>query len=281
MKKGINRWAFPAAMEIDECMLRAKEAGFDGIEVVLAEQGEISLNSASDDMDKIVAASNKIGIELTSLATGLFWDYSLTSEDRQLREQAKKIVRKMLELASHLKVDTILVVPGAVDVFFKPDAEIVSYDVAYERAKAALKELAETAEEYQVNIGVENVWNKFLLSPLEMRDLLDEIGSDYVGAYFDVGNVLSFGYPEQWIRILGSRIKKVHFKDFRTDIGNAGGFVGLLEGNVNWPEVISSLREIDYRGYVIAEFFPYSYHPEALLWNTSKSMDLILRGGER
>jgi len=281
MKKGINRWAFPAAMGINECMRRAKEAGFEGIEVVIAEQGEINLKSVSDEMEKIVAASNQIGIELTSIATGLFWDYSLTSENVQVRERSKGIVRKMLELASYLKVDTILVVPGAVDVFFKPDADIVSYDVAYERAKAALKELAETAEGYQVNIGVENVWNKFLLSPLEMRNFLDEIGSDYVGAYFDVGNVLSLGYPEQWIRILGSRIKKVHFKDYRTAIGHAAGFVGLLEGNVNWPEVIRSLRDIDYRGYVIAEFFPYDYHPEALIWNTSRSMDLILSGDAR
>lgn len=276
MKKGISRWAFPASMKLEECMGQAREAGFEGIEVAIAEKGEISLESTKDDMEKVVALSRRIGIELTSLATGLFWDYSLTSEKREVREKAKGIVIKMLELASSLGVDTILIVPGAVDVFFKPEGEKVSYEIAYKRAQEALKELAETAERYKVNIGVENVWNKFLLSPLEMRNFLDEIGSDYVGAYFDVGNVLVSGYPEQWIRILGERIKKVHFKDFKTDIGNASGFVDLLAGDVNWPEVMKAFEDIGYNGYAIAELFPYGHHPQALIDNTSRSMDLIL-----
>lgn len=276
MKKGISQWAFPAPLQLEECMSLAKEAGFEGIEVALAEEGEINLESTKDDMEEIVISSKKAGIELTSLASGLFWDYSLTSEKVKVRKKARGIASKMLELASYLGVDTILVVPGAVDVFFKPDAEKVSYEIAYDRAKEALKELAETAEKYKVNIGVENVWNKFLLSLLEMRNFLDEIGSDYVGAYFDVGNVLVTGYPEQWIRILGQRIKKVHFKDFKADIGNASGFVDLLEGNVNWPEVIQAFRDVGYDDYAIAELFPYSCHPEALIYNTSRSMDLIL-----
>jgi len=276
MKKGISRWAFPASLKLEECMVRAREAGFEGMEVALAEEGEINLESTRDDMEKVIASSRKAGIELTSLATGLFWDYSLTGEKVEVRDKAKGIVGKMLELASYLGVDSILVIPGAVDVFFKPEVEKVSYELVYERAKEALKELAETAEKYKVNIGVENVWNKFLLSPLEMRNFLDEIGSDYVGAYFDVGNVLATGYPEQWIRILGRRIKKVHFKDFKTDIGNFTGFVDLLEGNVNWPEVIKAFGDIGYHGYAIAELFPYGCHPEALIYNTSKSMDLIL-----
>ncbi|NOX97418.1 MAG: sugar phosphate isomerase/epimerase [Nitrospirae bacterium] len=276
MKKGISQWAFPASMKLAECMKQAEEAGFEGIEVALAEEGEINLKSTKDDLEKIVASSKEIGIEITSLATGLFWDYSLTSDDLQVRDKAKGILKKMLELASYLDVNTVLVIPGAVDVFFKPDAGIVSYEVVYERAKKALLEAAETAEKYKVNIGVENVWNKFLLGPLEMKNFLDEIGSDYVGAYFDVGNALRTGYPEQWIRILGKRIKKVHFKDFNTDIGSFKSFVDLLEGNVNWPEVIKAFEEIDYSDYAIAELFPYRYHPEALIYNTSKSMDLIL-----
>ena len=279
MKKGISQWAFPASMKLEECMGQAREAGFEGIEVAIAEEGEINLESTKDDMERIVISSRETGIELTSLATGLFWDYSLTSENTEVREKAKGIVSKMLELASYLGVDTILVIPGAVDVFFKPEVGKVSYEIVYERAKKALKELAETAEKYKVNIGVENVWNKFLLSPLEMGNFLDEIGSDYVGAYFDVGNVLITGYPEQWIRILGRRIKKIHFKDFKTDIGNFTGFVDLLEGNVNWPEVIKAFEDIGYNGYAIAELFPYGHHPEALIDNTSRSMDLILGKG--
>jgi len=276
MKKGINQWAFPSSINLEKAMHLAKKAGFEGIELTVAEEGEITLESTKSDMARIVAASRKAEIELTSLATGLFWDYSLTSGSIEVRERAKGIVRKMLELASYLEIDTILVVPGAVDVFFKPDTEVVSYDVAYERAQTALKELAETAEAHKVNIGVENVWNKFLLSPLEMRNFLDEIDSEYIGAYFDVGNVLAFGYPEQWIGILGSRIKKVHFKDYRTEVGNAVGFVGLLDGNVNWPAVVKAFDNIGYNGYAIAELFPYQHHSKALIHNISQSMDFIL-----
>lgn len=141
---------------------------------------------------------------------------------------AKEIVKKMLEFASYLDVDTILVIPGTVDVFFNPRVEVIPYDVAYERAFEVIKECIPVAEEYKVTIGLENVWNKFLLSPLEFRDFVDKFNSEYVGAYFDVGNVLLTGYPEHWIRILNKRIKKVHIKDFRTSVGNVNGFVDLL-----------------------------------------------------
>jgi len=216
---------------------------------------------------------------LSSLATGLFWDYSLSSSDDKLRNKAKGIVKKMLELASYLGVDTILVVPGAVDIFFKPEAEIVPYDLAYKRSLEALGECVPTAEKYKVSIGIENVWNKFLLSPLEMRNFIDKVGSEYLGAYFDVGNALLTGYPEHWIRILGKRIKKVHIKDFKVSIGNVNGFCDLLEGDVNWAEVMKALRQVGYNDYITAEIVPaYPQYPEALLYNTSKSMDFILGG---
>ncbi len=137
-------------------------------------------------------------------------------------------------------------------------------------------ELSKIAEQYQVNIGIENVWNKFLLSPLEMRDFIDKIGSKYLGSFFDVGNILAFGYPEHWIRILGKRIKKVHIKDFRKDIGNVTGFTSLLEGDVNWPAVMQALKEIGYNDFIIAELSPYKFYPEQLVENTSKAMDKIM-----
>ena len=283
MKKSINYWSFPgvlsgkAEMELRDCMELAKNAGFDGIELTLEEEGEISLNSSRQQIIKIAGTAKEVGIELSSLATGLLWDYSLTSSEAKIREKAKDIVKKMLEFASYLEVDTVLVVPGAVDVFFNPQAEIVPYDVAYERSLEALGECTLVAQEYKVAIGVENVWNKFLLSPLELRDFIDKIGSEYAGVYFDVGNTLLTGYPEQWIRILNKRIKKVHIKDFRSSVGNVNGFVDLLEGDVNWKEVIRALEDVGYDDYLAAEILPaYSQHPKALLYNTSKSMDFIL-----
>jgi hexulose-6-phosphate isomerase len=175
-----------------------------------------------------------------------------------------------------LNVDTILVVPGAVDVFFNPKIPVVSYDKVYERVYESLKELIPVAEKFKVNIGIENVWNKFLLSPIEMRNFVDSFASDYIGVYFDVGNILAYGYPEHWISILGKRIKKVHLKDFKKSIGNAEGFVNLLYGDVNWKAVMLALKEIKYTDYLIAEVMPPKFYPESIIYETSISMDKIL-----
>ena len=112
---------------------------------------------------------------------------------------------------------------------------------------------------------------------MEMRDFIDKIDSPFVGSYFDVGNVVINGYPEHWIRILGNRIKKVHFKDFRRAVGTLDGFVDLLAGDVNYPEVVKALEEVGYDGWVSAEMIPnYKYHTETIIYNTSNAMDAIL-----
>lgn len=276
MKKGISIWSF-AGGTLAENFRLAKAAGFEGVEVALAEDGEINLSSTEADMEKVKASAYAAGISLYSVASGLYWQYSLTSDDPALREKAKSCVRKQLEVASWLGCDTILVVPGAVSVSFAPELGVVDYAAAYDRSLEAFRELKEDAERLKVSIGLENVWNNFLLSPLEMRDFIDKIGSEYVGSYFDVGNVLYSGYPEQWARILGKRIKKVHFKDYRRTVGSLDGFVDLLSGEVNWKAVTAALAEVGYDGWATGEMLPpYAQYPETILWNTSKAMDKIL-----
>jgi len=227
-------------------------------------------------MREIKKAADDIGIELPSLASVLFWQYPLTSSDTKIRQKCKDVIKKQLEIAEIFGADTILVIPGMVGADFIPGSEIVSYDTAYDLALNALYELKSDAEKAKVSIGIENVWNKFLLSPLEMRDFIDKIGSEYVNSYFDVGNVLINGYPEQWIKILGKRIKKLHFKDFRRNVGNISGFVDLLTGDVNYPEVINALDEIGYNDYAIAEISPYNYYSLQVIENTFNSMKAIL-----
>jgi len=276
MKKGISIWSF-AGTSLEENMKLAKDAGFDGIELALDETGDVSLESTKDDILKVKEMAEKIGLELYSVASGLYWTYNYTSENEANRIKAKEITKKQLEVASWLGCDTILVVPGAVDVAFDPASEIVEYDVAFDRALSALKELAPYAEELKVSIGVENVWNKFLLSPLEMADFIDKVGSDYVGSYFDVGNVVYIGHPEHWIKVLGKRIKKVHFKDYRKEAGSLCGFVDLLSGDVNWPKVMEQFENIGYDNWVTAEMLPpYTYYPETIVYNTSNAMDKII-----
>ncbi|MGI5899226.1 MAG: sugar phosphate isomerase/epimerase family protein [Christensenellales bacterium] len=269
MKKAISVWAFPSDWSLDRIFQTAKEAGFDGVEVALAEGGEVSLQSSQQDMERVKALADKHGLELFSVATGLYWSYSLTSNDAQVREKAKNIVKKQLQVAKWLGCNDILVVPGLV-------SGDVDYETAYNRAFEALNELKHDAETLQVAIGVENVWNKFLLSPLEMRDFIDKIDSSYVGVYFDVGNVLYSGYPEQWIRILSGRIRKVHFKDFSTKIGNITGFVDLLSGDVDYPAVKKALDDIGYDGWVTAEVNTYKHFPHQQAHGTAAAMRQIL-----
>jgi len=263
-------------MTVAECMAMARDAGYDGIELSLDEEGEISLDSSEKEILEIKKIAEDQGIEIASLATGLYWAYPVTSSDPGIRQKSKDIVRKQLEIAACLGTDGILVVPGAV-AGLDPGSEVVQYDVAYNRALEAFAELKAEAESFKVSIGLENVWNKFLLSPLEMRDFIDRIDSPYVGAYLDVGNIIYTGYPEHWIRILGKRIKKVHFKDYRRGVGTLEGFVDLLAGDVNFPEVIRALNDIGYDDYVTAEMIPnYTYHTNQIIYNTSRSMDTIL-----
>ena len=276
MKKGISIWSFPV-MSLAESFALAKDAGFEGVEVALAMDGEVNLKSTEKDLLKVKADAENAGIELYSVASGLYWDFWLTSDDKAEREKAKDIVRTQLNAAATLGANTILVVPGSVNADFVSETKVVDYKSAYERSLEAFTELREDAEKYGVSIGIENVWNKFLTSPMEMRGFIDAIGSDYVGSYFDVGNVLFNGYPEHWIKILADKIKKVHFKDYRKAAGGLHGFVDLLAGDVNYPAVMDAFKAVGYDDWVTAEMIPnYKYFTEAIVYNTSYSMDKIL-----
>lgn len=278
MKKGINIWTFPADMRLADCFRLAKEAGFDGVEVALNEGGELGLEVTEEGARAVVEQAQKAGVELTGVATGLLWRYSLTSDDRAMREKAQRIAEKLVAVAAWLGVDATLVIPGAALVTWDPDAPTARYDQVYERAQEMLGPLVPLAEEKQVYLGIENVWNGFLMSPLEMARFIDEFESQWVAAYFDVGNVVAFGAPEQWIEILGKRIKRVHFKDFRRAASGLAGFVDLLAGDVDWPRVMAAFEKVGYDGWAVAEMGAYAHYWDQVLYNTSQSMDRILKG---
>lgn len=275
MLKSISAWAFDPQRPAAEIFKIARDTGFDGVEVSIGADGapanQVWLDSSEDDCKRLIEEASKAGVKISSLASGLGWGNPLTNKATQAA--GSNAVKKSLQVAKWLGTDAILVVSGGVGAEFIEGFQGARYDEAYDNALAALKELKSTADELGVAIGVENVWNKFLLSPLEFRAFLDEIGSTQVGAYFDVGNVIYSGYPEQWIQILGSRIKRIHFKDFKRDVGNLDGFCDLLDGDVNFPAVMSALREIGYNGPVTSEFF----NCEADLPKISAAMDEILK----
>jgi L-ribulose-5-phosphate 3-epimerase len=281
VKKGINYWSFPGGLEgkkdFAAAVKEAKKLGYEGIEVCLFPDGPLSLDMSDADVAKLGKTLDAAGLQAASVTCGALWDNQLTSSDAAKRAEGKRIVTRCLEVAGKLGATGILVVPGSVETFFMPAGEIVQYDVAVQRIEEAVKELAPVAEKNKAAIGIENVWNKVFMSPLEARDVVDRVGSEYVGWFFDVGNILAMGFPEQWIRILGKRIKKVHVKDFRRAVGTIEGFVDLLEGDVNWPEVMKALKEVGYDDFLIAEMIPhYTHAPETRLANTSLALDKIL-----
>ncbi len=276
MKKGINFWSF-RKNSLDEVFALAKDAGFEGVEVELNETGEITYNSSEKELRAVAEKAASYGIALYSLVCGQCWTYLLSDESESDRSKAKDMIKKQLETAAVLGCESILTIPGAVNADFAKPGVVTDYLTCYERSFSALSELKTVAEQYKVDLALENVWNKFLLSPVEMRDFIDKLDSPYVGSYLDIGNTLANGYPEHWIRALGKRVKKVHFKDYRVAAGGLYGFVDLLAGDVNYPAVTDALAEIGYDGWVTAEMIPaYTHYPDALIYNTSNAMDWIL-----
>lgn len=277
MKKGINIWSFPGGT-LKEIFALAKDAGFEGVELGLEENtGELNLTTTEKELLAIRQQAADQGIELYSVASGLYWSYFLNDADEAIRQKAQDIVKRQLEVAAALGCESILVIPGCVNAEFADPDKIMDYEVCYERSLESICKVKEYAESYKVEIGLENVWNKFLLSPMELRDFIDKVDSPWVGSYLDIGNVQYTGYPEHWVRILGKRIKKVHFKDYRMAAGGLHGFVDLLAGDVNYPAVMQALEKAGYDGWVSAEMIPnYKHYTETIIYNTSNAMDRIL-----
>lgn len=262
MKKGLTQICLGRNSSVREGLQLCKEIGYHGLEILLTEGGELTMNSGPADYAALRKMSQEAGVELTSICGG----GDLSDNDPKVVAAYKAQIRKMLEAAAALGIDTVLVTGGRTN-------EKVSYDVAYDRQLRALQELRPDAERHKVNIALENIWNKLLISPLEFRDFLDRINSDYVACYFDTGNILLYGYPEQWIRILGTRIKKIHFKDFKIDHRESRySWPQLMQGSVDWPAVMREIRAIGYDDYVITEVCG----DRAVYEETCRVMDLIL-----
>jgi hexulose-6-phosphate isomerase len=279
MKKSISIWSFPFDWPLERKIALAREAGFAGFEIDLTDSGPVGMTTSAEDLRAVRRVVESAGLQLSGLATGLYWGANAASADAAVRQRAEAILRRQIECAQHLGIDAVLVVPGAVGVDFVPGAEVVPYETVYRRANEFIKAALPAAQKAGVTLCIENVWNKFLLSPIEMRWFLDELRHESVGSYFDVGNALLVGYPEDWIATLGKRIRRVHFKDFRCNVATIDGFCDLLSGDVNWPAVMQALRKTGYNGWVAGEMIPpvpfYKHCPEVLIHNTSRAMDAI------
>ena len=265
IRKAVLFSMLPQQMSIVDRFQLARDVGF--------EQIECGTTDDPKDAEEILAASKKAGVRIHSVMNRDHWRYPLTARDPEVVAKSVQGLKTSFRNASLWGADTVLLVPGVVN------AE-TTYQEAWERSQNQIRKMIPLAEELKVIIAVEEVWNKFLLSPLEFARFIDEFQSPWVRAYFDVGNVVISGYPQDWIRTLGKRIVKLHVKDFafRQDPNTkkrAAEFVMLREGEVDWKEVYRALADIGYHGTATVEL---SGGDKAYLEDVSRRFDLILNG---
>jgi L-ribulose-5-phosphate 3-epimerase len=240
LKRGIMWGSIGVGKTILEKFQAAKDAGFEGVET-----------TSHLDRQEVLAAKAATGLTVLSVCGEYHWKYLLSDPDPGVRDKGVEALKVTLLDASAYGADTILLVPGRV-------TDLVSYDQCWNRSVEEIKKAIPLAEKLKIKIAIENVWNSFLLSPIEATSYIDQFRSKYVGFYFDCGNILAYGWPEQWIRILGSRLAKVHIKEYSRKIadkqGKGAGFgVKLLEGDVNWQAVMKALDDIGYNGWTTVE----------------------------
>jgi L-ribulose-5-phosphate 3-epimerase len=257
IKKGILLDMLPAHLSYGERLKLAHEIGFE----VLQAPTELDERKA----EKLKRAADAAGIRIDSVMNMDHWNYPLSSSDPAVVEKSLAGMRTSLHNAKLWGADVVLLVPAVVT------AE-TSYRDAWTRSQRQIRKLLPLAEELKVVIAIEEVWNKFLLSPLEMASYIDEFQSPWVKAWFDVGNVVLYGYPQDWIRVLGPRIVKVHLKDFkRSKDGYA--WVNLGDGDIDWPAVREAFTAIHYTGSATVEL---PAGDEAYLRDVSRRVDRLL-----
>src|SRR5882762_2843510 len=260
IRKAVLFSMLPPQMSILDRFQLAHDTGFEQIEC-----------GTTDDVrqaEEILAASKQTGVRIHSVMNRDHWKYPLSARDPEIVAKSIEGLKTSFRNANLWGADTVLLVPAVVN------AE-TSYQEAWDRSQTQIRKMIPLAEELKVIIAVEEVWNKFLLSPLEFARYVDSFQSPWVRAYFDVGNVVISGYPQDWIRTLGKRIVKLHIKDFKFDKRECARWTPLREGEINWPEVYKALAAIGYSGSATVEL---DRGDAAYLREVSHRFDLILSG---
>ena len=273
MFKSINAWSIPGTESFESMFRSISAAGFAAIELNIDEVGSsrhsLTLADGPEVYEQIRALSKQFNLPVCSISTSLYGPCALGSRDPEIRRKGQDLLRKQLVCARELGADGILVVPGGI-------SEEVSPAEAYALSAESIKSLIPEIEAAGIKVGLENVWNGFFLTARDMCDFIDQFNCPLIGAYFDVGNVAVFSYSEHWIDALGSRIFKIHVKDYHRSHWFSGHFANLLEGSVNWPAVAKSLSRISYTSSVTAELDQIPACPDLLYHMTSEALDYIL-----
>ncbi len=259
IRKAVLLGMLPSQLSIRDRFQLAKDCGFAEIELPTTPDP-----AAAAEMRK---ASETTGVRIHSVMNSDHWRYPLSSDDPEVVRKCVAGMETSLRNAHDWGADTVLLVPAVVN----PKTR---YGEAWQRSQERIRRMIPMAEKLKVIIAVEEVWNKFLLSPLEFARYVDDFQSPWVRAYFDVGNVVLYGYPQDWIRTLGKRIVKLHFKDFKF-ARRVAEFVNLRDGEIDWKEIHTALIEIGYKGSATVEL---ASGDAAYLKDVSHRVDLILEG---
>ncbi|HTP86650.1 MAG TPA: sugar phosphate isomerase/epimerase family protein [Bryobacteraceae bacterium] len=259
IRKAVEFEMLPSNGSYTERFQMARDVGFQEIECPTMPDER--------DAEEVKEAAEKTGLRVHSVMNMAHWKYPLSSADPAVVSKSVEGMSTSLRNAHLWGADTVLLVPAVLDAQ-------TSYQDAWVRSQEQIRKLIPVAQELKVIIGLEEVWNKFLLSPLEFARYIDEFRSPWVRAYFDVGNVVMFGYPQDWIHTLGKRIVKLHIKDFKFE-NNVARWTPLRDGAVNWPEVHKALLDVGYEGSATVEL---PGGDEAYLRDVSRRFDLILAG---
>ncbi|MHB8522723.1 MAG: sugar phosphate isomerase/epimerase family protein [Limisphaerales bacterium] len=262
LRKGVSLGMIKGNESILDKFKLLKDLGFDGIELDYPN---------GPDKKQILAARDATGIAIGNIIDSIHWNQTLSDPDPAVRARGLAGLQQALRDAKELGCPAVLLVAGVVN-------KKVSYADAYTRSQAEIRKVVPLAEELGVKIAIENVWNHFLLSPIEAARYVDELNSPAVGWHFDVGNVVTYGWPEQWVQILNKRIVTLHIKEFSRERANKEGLwkgfeVELLEGDNDWPAVMKALDEVGFHGWSIAEI---PGGDAARLKNIAERMDRIL-----
>ena len=277
MIKGISYLSFENGLSntesIDSALTQTKSNGFDALELSVSSEGVINTNTSKAECEIIRKKINDSGVFVDSIATGMSWGVSPTSDDESIRKQSISLHQDAIKVASHLECKALLFVPGVVKSPISP--EIVRYDRALDRLREAINQWLPIAEDLNVDLCMENVWNGFFYSPIELRDFVDSFNSDRLGIYLDIGNLIGYQqYPPHWVELLNSRIKRVQIKDFQENFDWTGSFsfCDIGADDVPWSKTIAALNSIQYKSTIIAEMLPWD---ETILSLTSVAMDQI------
>jgi hexulose-6-phosphate isomerase len=270
--KGICSIVFPRETPRPECFAQAKSAGFDAIEMAIG--ADFPMDISHDDARRMADAADKAGIKIATLwvSDALHQD-PLNADDPASRARGVEAIRRALAIANDMNCGALLLY--AVRLGSGAKLEHGSQET-WDRFSTELAKVVPDGERAKVFLDPENVWNKFILSPLEMRTFVDQFHSEWVGVHFDCGNCMQYGYPEDWVLTLGKRIKRIHFKDFKLGgRGTPAGFADLLEGDVNWKAVMAALVKIGYNGPISPEIGRNRNKPDQLK-EISTALDKIL-----